>query len=142
MLPWHIDSRRCVSGLPNSPDWASLFIAYRRWLGLRCTSAAYTRHANDVWHVQYNIWRRLRRGVGRGRDMHTSMLPLALLFTLASWAAGAGVFWLLLRGEAMGGAILRVVFIGLAALTVPQCHMTLVDGLLRQNRHVQSKKAT
>jgi hypothetical protein len=39
-------------------------------------------------------------------------------------------FWLLLGAETAEAALMRVVFIGLAALTVP--HMILVDGLFRR----------
>lgn len=49
-------------------------------------------------------------------------------FTLASALAGAGVFfWLIRSGEPLEAAGLRVIFVGLAALTLP--HMLLVDGL-------------
>ena len=64
---------------------------------------------------------------GRSR---TKVLTLALVFTLASWIAGGLSLCLVSAAETIDGAILRVVFIGLAALTVP--HMILVDGMFRR----------
>jgi O-antigen/teichoic acid export membrane protein len=60
------------------------------------------------------------------------MLTLALVFTLASWIAGGLSLWLVSPADTIDEAILRVVFIGLAALTVP--HMILVDGMFRRIR--------
>ena len=76
------------------------------------------RHMTHIWHE-------LRTGVEGGRKM----LMLAFIFSLATWAAGAIALWLMPAAETLDGGILRVVFIGLAALTVP--HMILVDGLFR-----------
>ena len=73
-----------------------------------------------------HIWRKLRTGLDGGRKM----LRLAVMFSVATWAAGALALWLMPAAESLDGAILRVVFIGLAALTVP--HMILVDGLFRR----------
>jgi Brp/Blh family beta-carotene 15,15'-monooxygenase len=80
---------------------------------------------HSVRHVRH-LWNDLRDSAyGRRR-----MLPLAVLFTVASWLAAAITLWLMPTAETLDGAILRVVFIGLAALTVP--HMILVDGLFRR----------
>jgi Brp/Blh family beta-carotene 15,15'-monooxygenase len=57
------------------------------------------------------------------------MLSQAMLFTLASWGGGAMMLWWLDSGN-ISQDLLQVIFIGLAALTVP--HMILVDGLFRR----------
>ena len=54
----------------------------------------------------------------------------ALGFTLACWFAAAWAFWGLATAGPIDAALLRVVFIGLAALTLP--HIVLVDGLLEK----------
>ena len=51
------------------------------------------------------------------------------LFTLASWAGGAIILLWLDSGN-ISQDLLQVIFIGLAALTVP--HMMLVDGMFRR----------
>ena len=79
------------------------------------------RHLARVWHAISED--------GRGR---TKVLTLALVFTLASWIAGGLSLCLVSAAETIDEAILRVVFIGLAALTVP--HMILVDGMFRRIR--------
>ena len=79
------------------------------------------RHLARVWHAISED--------GRGQ---TKVLTLALVFTLASWIAGGLSLWLVSAAETIDEAILRVVFIGLAALTVP--HMILVDGMFRRIR--------
>ena len=54
-------------------------------------------------------------------------------FTLASWLVGGAAFLWLENGD-LDAALLQVVFIGLAALTVP--HMILVDGFFaKEQRH-------
>ena len=57
------------------------------------------------------------------------ILSQAMLFTLASWGGGAMILWWLDSGN-ISQDLLQVIFIGLAALTVP--HMILVDGLFRR----------
>ena len=58
------------------------------------------------------------------------ILPLTLGFTIVTWLAMA-VAVVLLRAEiSFDAAMVQVIFIGLAALTVP--HMMLVDGAFRR----------
>ena len=61
----------------------------------------------------------------------TSLCVQTLVFTLASWLAGAAAVWWLADMTNPEPTVLRVIFIGLAALTVP--HMILVDGFYRRS---------
>lgn len=72
-----------------------------------------------------HIWHHLRR---RATPRH--ILGEAALFTVASWAGGV-MIWLWLDSGNVSQDFLQVIFIGLAALTVP--HMILVDGMLRRS---------
>ena len=54
-----------------------------------------------------------------------------LAFTVASWLAGAAAGWWMIDMTNPEPTVLRVIFIGLAALTVP--HMILVDGIYRRS---------
>jgi len=79
------------------------------------------RHMRRIWHV-----------------LASTISPKGLYrqaagFTLASWLVGGAAFLWLENGD-LDAALLQVVFIGLAALTVP--HMILVDGLFaKEQRH-------
>ncbi len=53
----------------------------------------------------------------------------AILFTTASWIAAGIAFWMLADFTDPGPTVMRVTFIGLAALTVP--HMVLIDGIMK-----------
>jgi Brp/Blh family beta-carotene 15,15'-monooxygenase len=75
-------------------------------------------------HMQH-IWQHLR---GRATPRH--ILGEAALFTVASWAGGV-MIWLWLDSGNVSQDLLQVIFIGLAALTVP--HMILVDGMFRRS---------
>lgn len=59
-----------------------------------------------------------------------SMVLSAGALTVASWLAGAAALWWFADTSSVEPVLLRVVFIGLAALTVP--HMILIDGFYRQ----------
>ena len=77
-------------------------------------------------HHVYGIVGSLRRDISRMR-----MVNQAAAFTLASWAAAGLAIWWFTDMANPEPVVLRVVFIGLAALTVP--HMILVDGFFRRS---------
>ena len=87
--------------------------------------AVYFCCVHSVRHV-YGIANSLRRDISR-----FSMLNQAAAFTVASWAAGGVAIWCFADMANPKPVVLRVVFIGLAALTVP--HMILVDGFFRRS---------
>ena len=80
------------------------------------------RHMRRIWHV-----------------LASTISPKGLYrqaagFTLASWLVGGAAFLWLENGD-LDAALLQVVFIGLAALTVP--HMILVDGFFAKEQKYQ-----
>ena len=60
----------------------------------------------------------------------------AILFTIACWLAAVIAFVLFADFSDPGPTILRIIFIGLAALTVP--HMVLIDGLLNDKNKINN----
>ena len=87
--------------------------------------ALYFCGVHSVRHLRYT-WIKLR---AREYGVRTLGL-LALSFTLASWGAGILIFWQMPTTEMLDEAIFQIIFVGLAALTVP--HMLLVDGMFRR----------
>ncbi len=69
------------------------------------------------------IYRMIKQNVA-----NTAIKTQAILFTVACWLAAVVAFVLFADFSDPGPTILRIIFIGLAALTVP--HMILIDGLL------------
>ena len=79
------------------------------------------RHMRRIWHVLAST------------ISPKGLYQQAVGFTLASWLVGGAAFLWLENGD-LDAALLQVVFIGLAALTVP--HMILVDGFFaKEQRH-------
>lgn len=76
----------------------------------------------------FRVWRQL----GQQNFRHRSMLAMAVAFTGASWLAGGIALWIMPQSMSVDTHLLRVIFIGLAALTVP--HMLLVDVLFRRHQ--------
>ena len=87
--------------------------------------ALYFCGVHSLRHLRYT-WAKLR---AQKYGVRTLVL-LALSFTLASWGAGILIFWQMPTTKMLDGAIFQIIFIGLAALTVP--HMLLVDGMFRR----------
>ena len=69
------------------------------------------------------IYRMIKQNVA-----NTAIKTQAILFTVACWLAAVVAFVQFADFSDPGPTILRIIFIGLAALTVP--HMILIDGLL------------
>ncbi len=76
----------------------------------------------------FRIWRQL----GRQNFSPRSMMIMAAGFSFASWLAAGIALWMMPSSMSADAQLLRVIFIGLAALTVP--HMMLVDGLFRRHQ--------
>jgi len=68
----------------------------------------------------------------------STMMFQALILTAASWLVGAATIWWFADLADPEPVILRVVFIGLAALTVP--HMILVDGFYRRTTRRMNRR--
>ena len=67
------------------------------------------------------------------------ILKLGILLCLASWAFGGLALFMLNQYQSFALSVIQIIFIGLAALTVP--HMILVDGLWRPMRkHFQASR--
>ena len=82
------------------------------------------RHMRRIWHVLALT------------SSPKGLYQQAVGFTLASWLVGGAAFLWLETGD-LDAALLQVVFIGLAALTVP--HMILVDGFFAKGQGHQTE---
>lgn len=78
--------------------------------------------ARHLW----SVWKAVK-----AEFSYPMLLVGAMAFTFVSWGAGVVAFWWSASFMEVESALFRVVFIGLAALTVP--HMVLVDGFFRAN---------
>jgi len=76
----------------------------------------------------FRVWGQL----GHQNFSSRAMMTMAAAFTCASWLAGGTALWMIPDAMSVDAHLLRVIFIGLAALTVP--HMLLVDGLFRRHQ--------
>ena len=77
------------------------------------------------------IYRMIKQNVA-----NTTIKTQAILFTVACWLAALVAFVLFADFSDPGPTILRIIFIGLAALTVP--HMILIDGLLYDKNKINN----
>ena len=77
------------------------------------------------------IYRMVKQNVA-----NTTIKTQAILFTVACWLAAVVAFVLFADFSDPGPTILRIIFIGLAALTVP--HMILIDGLLNDKNKINN----
>ena len=84
---------------------------------------------HSLRHFQ-SIWRSLRPSL----SLRSIYLQIAG-FTVLSWALGAMMIWISMAQTTADVALIRVIFVGLAALTVP--HMILVDVLHRGRSRAQ-----
>ncbi|MAI12054.1 MAG: hypothetical protein CBD27_10010 [Rhodospirillaceae bacterium TMED167] len=82
---------------------------------------------HSVRHFQ-SVWRSLRLSL----PLRTICLQIAGV-TILSWALGVLMIWIGMVHATADVILIRVIFIGLAALTVP--HMILVDVLYRGRSH-------
>ena len=78
-----------------------------------------SRHMHRIWHI-------LTASVAPNR-----LLMQAAGYTIASWLFG-GLAFLWLNESSVEAELIQIIFIGLAALTVP--HMILVDGFFRTEK--------
>ena len=85
---------------------------------------------HSVRHFR-NIWLPLRNTI----PLRNICLQIAS-FTCITWALGGLIIWLAMFQVSADVAFIRIIFIGLAALTVP--HMILVDGLYHRHLSVTS----
>ena len=65
---------------------------------------------------------------------NSSIRNQAILFTSLSWISAGIAFWMFADFADPGPALMRITFIGLAALTVP--HMLLIDGISKIRTNV------
>ena len=77
------------------------------------------------------IYRMVKQNVA-----NTTIKSQAILFTVACWLAAVVAFVLFADFSDPGPTILRIIFIGLAALTVP--HMVLIDGFLNDKNKINN----
>ena len=84
--------------------------------------AVYFCFIHTTRHI-HNIWVELKVDISI-----KSLIAQASILTIASWGMGIIAFYIFDAGD-LDTNIIRIIFIGLAALTVP--HMILVDGFFR-----------
>ena len=85
--------------------------------------AVYFCFVHTARHIR-NIWNELKIKINP-----KIIISQAIILTIASWIFGIFALYYIDSGD-LDSDIIRVIFIGLAALTVP--HMILVDGFFRK----------
>jgi Brp/Blh family beta-carotene 15,15'-monooxygenase len=84
--------------------------------------AVYFCFIHTTRHIR-NIWMEIKTEMSL-----KALITQASILTIASWGMGITAFYIFDSGD-LDTNIIRIIFIGLAALTVP--HMILVDGFFR-----------
>ena len=118
----------CVFQASKNPKWATtilelLLLGIVYWLAPPLLGfAIYFCCVHSARHFR-KIYATIKETVANGNIKNQ-----AILFTVISWIAAGIAFWMFADFADPGPTILRITFIGLAALTVP--HMILIDGIL------------
>ena len=119
----------CIVQASKNPKWATtvlelLLLGLFTQLLHHCLASPSTSVVFTLPDISERFTQISRETVASG-----SIKNQAILFTVISWIAAGVAFWMFADFADPGPTILRITFIGLAALTVP--HMILIDGITK-----------